>query len=61
MKHNPVPSGYETYEFNMTILENGIPEELLQFMTNIKKANEGTGTTTVAGRIKFLLMILSGE
>ena len=45
----------------MTIFENGSPEKILQFLTNIKKSIEGTGTMKVAGRTNFLQVLLRGE
>ena len=61
MRRNTASSGSENYEFNMTIFAGWKSEELLQFMNNFKKEIEGTGTTTVTVRIKFLRTLLCGE
>ena len=61
MRNNTVSAGSETYKFKMTIFNNGIPEELLQFMMKVKKDIEVTGTMKVARRINFLRTILLGE
>ena len=61
MRRNHTSAGYETYKFKMTIIENGVLEELLQFLMNAKKDTKGTGTGIFTGRIKFLCTILSGE
>ena len=35
MKSSDASAEYETYKFKMTIIENGIPKELLQFLKNV--------------------------
>ena len=61
MRRNSESVGSETYEFKITIFENGAPEELLQFLTNGNKAIKVTGAMTAAVRINFLRTLLRVE
>ena len=61
MRRNSASLGSETYEFKITIFENGAPEELRQFLTNVNKAIKVTGAMTVAVRINFLRTLLHVE
>ena len=61
MGRNPVSAVSKTYKFKMTIFDNYIPEELLQFLNNYKKAIDGTATITVVERISFLHTLLHVE
>ena len=60
MRRNPSSVGLETYEFKMTIFENGKPEELFQFLKNFKNLIDGMGTISVVGSIYLLCELLSG-
>ena len=61
IKYNPASAGSETHEFKIAIFDNDSPEELLQFLTNAKKAIKRTGTKKFSGRINFLRTLLRGE
>ena len=61
MRCNPASVVSETYEFKMTIFENGSPEEILQFLTNVKKSIKETVTTAVLERINFIRTLLCGK
>ena len=61
MRRNPASSTSEKYKLKMVIFESVQPEEILGLLNNIKKYIEGTGTTSVAGRINYLCIILNGE
>ena len=50
----------ETYELKIVTFEHGQPEEFLQLMKNFKRAVDGTGNTTAAGKINYLHTLLNG-
>ena len=58
MRRSPASAGSETYEFKMTIFENGEPKDLLQLLMNFKNTIDRTETTKVAGIIKFICTLL---
>ena len=59
-RRNPTSAGSETYEFKMTIFENGKPKRLLQLMMNLNKAIDKTGNMAVAGIIHFICITIHG-
>ena len=46
---------------NIVTFKHGQPEEFLQLIKNFKIAVDGTGTTTAAGKIHYLLTLLRRE
>ena len=51
----------ETYELKIVNFKHGQTKEFLQLIKNFKRAVDGTGTATTAGKINYLLTLLRGE
>ena len=61
MQRNSSSAASETYNINMTTFNDSKPEEFLALLKNFKIVIYGTGTTTLSGRINYLLIILCGQ
>ena len=61
MRREPASSTSETYELKVQTFENGKPKYFLQMMKDFKTGIDGTGMTSVSGKIKFLPTMLRGE
>ena len=60
-RRNLDSSTYDTYKLKMATFENYQPEELFTLLNNYKIEINGTGTTSVSGLIKYILLMLLGE
>ena len=61
MRWNPLDAASETYELKIVTFKNGQPEELLRLMKKSKRAIDGTGTKTAAGKTNHLRTMLHWE
>ena len=52
---------YDTYKLKMVTFENYQPEEFLALLNNFRIEINGTGTTSVSGRIKYIRTMLHVE
>ena len=57
MRRNPTSAISETYNINISMFEDGQPEEFLALLNNFSIAIDGTGTTSPSGRINYVSMI----
>ena len=60
MRRNPSDATSETYKLKIFTFEHSQPEYFLELMKNFKRAVNGIGTTTAAGKIKYLRILLCG-
>ena len=58
---NPGSAASDTYKLKMATFKNGQQEDFLLLLKNFNTMIDGAVTTTVAGRINYLCMILHGE
>ena len=58
MLQNPSDTNSETKKLKVFTFKHGQPEEFLQLMNNLKRAVDGIGTKTAAGKINYLLTLL---
>ena len=61
MRRNPSYTASEFYKLKIVTFDHGQPEECLQLMKNFKRAADGTGNTTVAGKTNELRALLCRE
>ena len=61
MKRKSIPSASETYNMNISMFNDGQPDEFLALLNNFKIEIDGTGTTSPPGRINYLLTMLCGQ
>ena len=61
MRQNPSDIASKTNKLKIVTFENSQPEEFLQIMKKFKIVVDGTGTTTVAGKINYLRNLLRGK
>ena len=54
IRWNPSVADSEKYELEIATFENGQLEEFFALLKNFKTAIDGTGTTSVAGKINYL-------
>ena len=61
MKRKSIPSASETYNMNISMFNDGQPDEFLALLNNFKIEIDGTGTTSPSGRITCLRNMLCGQ
>ena len=61
MHKNPASDASETYKLKMAKFKNGQPEDFFALLKNFKNVIDGSGTTSVTGRINYLRAMLHGE
>ena len=61
MLWDPSDDDSETYKLKIAMFENGQPEEFLALMKNFKRAIDGIGTTSEAGKINYIRTLLTGS
>ena len=61
LRRDPTSSMSYLYDFNMSLFDNGEPEEFLLFICNFNTTLSATGTLYMGAKIKYIRTLVCGE